>query len=133
MGRIMKEQLVSLEVAKLLKVRGFNEFCILAYADEAMYLLPLKTTNSSIDKVGVGYSAPTQSLAQRWLREKHNFHICIYNNAAGYGYEITKADNGTHIVNDLDTGPNAGGKWDTYEEALEEGLREALKLIKRGV
>lgn len=26
-------------------------------------------------------------------------------------------------------GPNDGGKWDTYEEALEEGLQEALKLI----
>nr|DAO67768.1 MAG TPA: hypothetical protein [Caudoviricetes sp.] len=26
-------------------------------------------------------------------------------------------------------GPNDGGNWDTYEEALEEGLQEALKLI----
>lgn len=27
-------------------------------------------------------------------------------------------------------GPNDGGQWDTYEEALETGIQEALKLIK---
>lgn len=26
-------------------------------------------------------------------------------------------------------GPNDGGEWDIYEEALEAGLQEALKLI----
>lgn len=26
-------------------------------------------------------------------------------------------------------GPNDGGNWDAYEEALEAGLQEALKLI----
>lgn len=26
-------------------------------------------------------------------------------------------------------GPNDGGNWDTYEEALEAGIFEALKLI----
>ena len=26
-------------------------------------------------------------------------------------------------------GPNDGGKWDAYEEALEAGIFEALKLI----
>lgn len=125
----MEEQLVSLEVAKLLKEKGFNEYCALAYADEDLHLISLNTKNSFIDEIGVGYSTPSQSIAAKWLREKHNLHICIYNNASGYGYEITKADNGTHISNDMNDGPNDGGLWDTYEGALEAGLLETLKLI----
>ena len=45
----MNEQIVSLEVAKLLKRKGFNEFCILAYADEDLHLMSLYTTNFFID------------------------------------------------------------------------------------
>lgn len=47
-----------------------------------------------------------------------------------YGYDICKADNGTHITDGIFKGPNDGGQWDTtYEEALEVGIQEALKLI----
>lgn len=54
---------------------------------------------------------------------------CVYNCACGYGYEISKADNGTHITSSVYEGPNDGGKWDVYEDALEAVLQEALKLI----
>lgn len=57
------------------------------------------------------------------------WHICVYNCACGYGYEISKADNGTHITSSVYEGPNDGGKWDVYEDALEAVLQEALKLI----
>ena len=50
--------------------------------------------------------------------------IMLYNCACGYGYEISKADNGTHITSSVYEGPNDGGKWDIYEEALEAGLQE---------
>ena len=34
------------------------------------------------------------------------------------------------VVYDSDfDGPNDGGAWNSYEEAMEEGLRKALKLI----
>lgn len=72
---------------------------------------------------------PPQSVAQKWLRETKNIHICVYNCACGYGYEISKADNGTHITSSVYEGTNDGGKWDTYEETLEAGLQETLKLI----
>lgn len=96
----MEEQLVSLEVARLLKEQGFNE-----------------------------YHYPTKSFAQKWLRETKNLHICIIKDASGYSYDICKEDNGTHIAEGIFKGPNDGGEWDTYEEALEEGLKQALKLI----
>lgn len=73
---------------------------------------------------------PTQSFAQKWLREAKNLHIAIVRNACGYGYDICKADNGTFIDAGIFDGPNDGGQWDTYEEALETGIQEALKLIK---
>lgn len=73
-------------------------------------------------------SAPTQSIAQKWLRETKNLHITIYNSASGYTYDISKADMGT-VLYCFPEGPNDGGNWDTYEEALEAGIIKALKLI----
>lgn len=96
----MTEGLVTLETAKLLK-------------DKGMF---------------IDIEFPPQSVAQKWLRETKNIHICVYNCACGYGYEISKADNGTHIASSAYKGTNDGSKWDTYEEALESGLQEALKL-----
>lgn len=58
-----------------------------------------------------------------------NLHISIIRNACGYSYDICKADNGTHIADGIFKGPNDGGQWDTYEEALEVGIQEAIKLI----
>lgn len=93
-------------------------------------LITIDTLNMLLDK-GFEYLVyPTQSLAQKWLRETKNLHISIIRNACGYGYDICKADNGTHIADGIFDGSNDGGQWDTYEEALEAGIQKALKLIK---
>lgn len=97
----MKEEFVTLETAKLLNA-------VLPYRD---------------------YYRPSQSLVQKWLRETKNLHISIIRNACGYGYDICKADNGTHITDGIFDGPNDGGQWDTYEEALEAGIQKAIELI----
>lgn len=97
----MTEELVTLETAKLLKEKGM-------FTD---------------------IEFPPQSVAQKWLREIKNLHIEIYRSACGYGYVIVKANNGTWMEDDDVKGPNDGGNWDTYEEALEAGIFEALKLI----
>lgn len=125
---IMKEEFVTLETSKLLKKKGFNEFCKYAYADEDLHLMPLNTTNFFIDEIGVGYSAPTQSIAHRWLREVKDLYVCIFNSASGYGYEISKV-NGTHMLSSGFEGPNDDGNWNTYEEALEAGIQRTLELI----
>lgn len=82
-----------------------------------------------IDGELVEFLCPTLYVAQKWLRETKNLHIEIYRSAVGYGYAIVKADNGTWQEDDDSRGPNDGGLWDTYEEALEAGIKEALKLI----
>ena len=67
---------------------------------------------------------PTQSLLQKWLREEHNIHIEIsreYIKGKIIGYDcIIDYEEG---IIDLETKS-------IYEEALEQGLLEALKLIK---
>lgn len=112
----MTEELVTLETAKMLREKGFQQ---------RKYLINVSTLHHCYKYLSV----PPQSVAQKWLRETKNLHIEIYRNACGYGYTIVKANNGTWMEDDDSKGPNDGGKWDTYEEALEAGLQEALKLI----
>lgn len=112
----MTEELITLETAKLLKEKGFQQ---------RKYLINVSTLHHCYKYLSV----PPQSVAQKWLRETKNLHIEIYRNACGYGYVIVKANNGTWMEDDDAKGPNDGGNWDTYEEALEAGIFEALKLI----
>lgn len=130
---MIQEEFVTLETAKLLKEKGFKEDVFTFYEVDCvegdMILSETYNESENFNEKNDCLSAPTQSLAQKWLRETQNIHICVYNCACGYGYEISKADNGTHITSSVYEGPNDGGEWDTYEEALETGLQEALKLI----
>lgn len=90
----------------------------------------LDTLKSLTEQGFCYYHFPTQPFAQKWLRETKNMHIAIIRNACGYGYDICKADNGTHIADGVFDGPNDGGQWDTYEEALEAGMQKALKITE---
>ena len=82
------------------------------------------------------FSAPTQSLLQRWLREVHNIYVESYHDLTSDGTKIQfytswgflqqKDKNGNRNVNGWYDEYN---DWKTYEEALEIGLQEALKLI----
>lgn len=129
----MTEEFVTLETAKLLKEKGFKEDVFTFYEVDCvegdMILSETYDVSENFNEKNDCLSAPSQSLAQKWLRETKNIHICVYNCACGYGYEISKADNGTHIASSAYKGTNDGEKWDTYEEVLETGLYEALKLI----
>lgn len=82
------------------------------------------------------FSAPTQSLLQRWLREVHNIYVESNHDLTSDGTKIQfytswgflqqKDKNGNRNVNGWYDEYN---DWKTYEEALEIGLQEALKLI----
>lgn len=146
----MKEQLVSLEVAKLLKEKGFfidyvvheiyiseNEDLseinnvILKY-DEDGYLGTIDDyfNHTEVEPWLHSYMhpywfAPTQSLAQKYLREKYDIHIGIWKNRLTEKYRIE------YIImygEDLDV-PLDDIEYISYEEALEQGLQKALNLI----
>lgn len=60
MSNTIQEDYVSFETAKLLKEKGFDEPCMYYSTEEAVYI-----------------RKPTQALAIKWLRIKHNIHISI--------------------------------------------------------
>jgi hypothetical protein len=111
----MKEQLITFETAKLAKEKGFT------FKTKESYSSLTKVTSSSYNE----YSAPTQSLLQKWLRDKYNIHIEIRKEWEGdvcLGFE--------YLIEEHD-GSTQGLTYPTYEQALEKGLIEALKLIKK--
>ena len=125
----MKDTRINFETAKLAKEKGFpqepNRLTIPYYnykgefkGDVTDFLRKYlkKEDTSNVESV----SAPTQSLLAKWLREKHNIHLIAYKNINIDGYDWC------YITTDGITNINS---YKTYEEALEAGLQEALKLI----
>jgi hypothetical protein len=120
----MEEQLINFDTAKLAKERGFNIICNTAYHEDGV----LRSCNPDFylkgyNNKGKAILAPTQSLIQKWLREKHNLHIDMYRSAMGFQCNLDKAECGTHIKIVVEDSEN------TYEESLEIGLQAALKMI----
>ena len=115
----MEDQLISFKTAKLAKEKGFY----------------IEDQNNHIPR----YNLPTQSLLQKWLRELHNCFIevgihspenkyftkrnlryFVKINYYGKNFNIEMTDDEDYLKINIKT----------YEEALEIGLQEALKLIK---
>lgn len=46
-----------------------------------------------------------------------------------YEMNISTLQVRVHITDGIFKGPNDGGQWDTYEEALEAGIQKAIELI----
>lgn len=131
---MIREDFVNLEVAKKLHEKGFDWPCLSTIGIDGKiswgYCRKQNVTDlSRIKGKYLEYLAPSLYDAQKWLRIRHNIHIVIDNSACGYGWFLYKADNGTRIADYADNGPNDGGCWDTYEEALNEGILEGLKRI----
>jgi hypothetical protein len=126
----MKEQLISFDTAKLAKEKEFDKLngcaCQIGWVTHFIsgdsYVIDDLGNNHDIER-------PTQSLLQKWLRDVHKLHAYTDCNASGWFWMIDKT-NGTSILWSDDSGPNPGGEWDNYEEALELALFEALNLIK---
>lgn len=120
----MTEELVTLETAKLLKEKGFNEYCKDIINHKGIMMETIFRTSKDLPKLF--YSCPTQSIAQKWLRDIQNIHIEISYMYGNYWiYDILTIPN--HDLVGLSDRPII--RYNTYEEALESGLQEALKLI----
>ena len=122
------EETCTYEVCKLAQEKGFNVQTFDWYDYTGNYnkgFVPHKLYECPRYKE---YYAPTQSLLQRWLREKKNIHIEIIATASGYYWCVNKT-NGTSITDSdvLNRGNNEGGCFDTYELALEDALKYALE------
>ena len=143
----MEDEIVSFETAMLLKEKGFNEPCSYYYEDDELYKLGyyhgegtgFVRNNSPIDGrflcEEMQCTAPTQSLAQKWLRDNHNMCVnpSLTSRWKGINYIITIdkviSDSEIEIAFVVDSNNKEIKKYETYEEALEEGLINCLKSI----
>jgi hypothetical protein len=126
----MEEELITLETAKLAEKKNFDEVTLSFYRDNGKADFSIASDRPNSRLARNNFSAPTQSLLQKWVRDVHNIHCSSECNASGWMWVIEKT-NGTFIKDSEFSGDiPESGMWGTYEEALEKGLQEALKLIK---
>jgi hypothetical protein len=112
----------------------FIEDCETGFRTKALNYFK-ENYNRKDDSQDFGYfiTRPTQSLLQKWLREVHNIHIKLHSsNTDIFSFEIYFMIYRNVDLNKKNLQNHKYSKinYSTYEEALEIGLQEALKLIK---
>lgn len=132
----MRDDVILFETAKLARDKGFKIPCDGRYYWEHKWQLSLKgsvkcSNNSDMkDRSNISYSAPTQSLIQKWLREEHRIYVTV-----------SSIEDGEVILFDYSIKQKAPifgfseirvklQEFKTYEEALETGIEKSLNLIK---
>lgn len=139
----MNEDYVSYELALKLKACGFDEPCIAQWACEPNGKPILVGSTAFVfnnaELKGRDVTAPLLYHAQKWLREKWGIHVdaCIYSDCSTdadgkvcdkwdfWGFELYAVVGGYRMIDD-------DGEYDSYEQALTEGIKSALELIKKG-
>ena len=125
----MKEDYITFETALLAKETGFN-WPVSAYYNEYTKMLIRHAGERSYQQAGT-LSAPTQCFLGKWLREEKQLSIELYSfpkNKKEYiwGYDVC----------DLSMKHDAmvfihGERGDNYYNDFENGLKEALKYLKK--
>lgn len=135
----MTEELVTLETAKLLKAAGFKEdvssFYELVYKGGSgpEYEIDESYDAQNYNADVYSISAPTQSIAQKWLREIRGVYVYV-EPVIGKRWTLSFCDfnvpteESDWMENEINKG-NGYKVYVTYEEALEAGIIKALKLI----
>jgi hypothetical protein len=119
----MTDEYITKETAILAKEKGFNNGCSYLWGEYEEYEGMHHTDNYNQMNDAKQFSAPTQSLLQRWLRETHKIHIGIdYDNNGWAFFFLTDLSHSNNISWSKD--------YETYELALEAGLQKALNEIK---
>ena len=155
----MKEQLITFETAKLAKEKGLQLGCKISYChyhskyvydgdpnhpeshkkneivlDRDFYTVNnYKGIDISNERYTI-YEAPTQSLLQKWLREKYSIEVIAeptYKSDLTKKYTVCYYFKGVKFrIKEEDKSFDTIFKYFiTHEEALEKGLQEGLKLI----
>lgn len=133
---------VSFETALSLKAAGFNYPCRYYYTREGApegSVWHTTSEDATVDYNRTVYARcymPSLWKAQKWLREVKNIDVLVWNCACGYGWEISKAGDEqtrgtTLLMFDGEGEDEDSGKWLSYEAALQDGIKKALKLINK--
>ena len=128
---------VTEDVAKTLREKGFNEKCRGYFYNGVFCFSCFHNEYNKTTSTDSLVSAPSLAQAARWLREEHNIHVDVglaedfLNDADGnvceerifWAFDIYTIDSLHHF----DVEDNR--EYDSYEEALNEGIKEVLKII----
>ncbi|MBR2399304.1 MAG: hypothetical protein IKA96_05025 [Alistipes sp.] len=126
---MIHDEICTYEVCKLAKEKGFPqdvfgtcEMKSACYLDDGRFY-----KDGCIYPIENAYTAPTQSLLQRWLREEKALHIQITLWGKGWYYDIWAfeyyEEEKEYSAKMLHQSPD----FDTHELALEEALKYALE------
>lgn len=121
---MITEDYVSLEVAKLLKEKGFNEPTWTRYEDgnEVIFGDKYDWNNSPMGQT----SAPTLQMAMKWLRETFNIHIVPKRDFYGGFYTGRIYDGRRELTADKEDYIACAG-YGTYEEAANVAIKFCLE------
>lgn len=135
---MIKEEFVTYSQAKALKECGFDWETYFCYDDEQEtcddkipYQADAAAKNHNRCKLVNGieyYSAPTQALAQKWLREVHNIHVLPHLENVNIPQYVCHV---THLRNYSARLTDDAKYFPTCEAALSAGIDAALELIKQ--
>lgn len=124
------EEFVTYEQAEKLAELGFDYKCIACYDEEKFeYTGEYSNYNSGYYRSNL-ISAPTLAQVHKWLREVKGVDITI-------DHDYHRLDTGDKVMYGLHIGNQATFKtvfyynYDSYEQALESGITEALKFLKQ--
>lgn len=138
----MKDELISIETAKLAKEKGFDLDSIYAYTllDEKLESAFDMTGNLEFTYQDIKnakdngfdvYLAPYQSLLTKWLRKKHDIIVDVFQESKDKSYTgYWKGDISYYMVYQEDELPEKEILNKDFTKALDLTLFEALKLIK---
>lgn len=127
MERKIEESYVSFDIARMLKDAGFDVPCQSFYrlSEKGSVTVWKDQEPHNQNECKHYYSRPTQTLAARWLREVYHIHIMITPMIDGWMIELFDLKRYQYILTNKDANT------DSYEQAFELGLQEAIKLIKK--
>lgn len=147
----MRDELIRFETAKLAKEKGFNILTYgsdyyIEYLEDEVFDDPRKGYEVTLNRKGdvicgkanyisVKYNkwlAPTQSLLKKWLREVHGYNLVV-EHSKSHTVETFSNNSRKKIFDKWKIsfdGKCYGENFNSYEEALEEGLHQVLVLIK---
>lgn len=126
----MELELCSFKLAKKLKEVGFASgkgWCMW-YDEKGEEYLPF---SSNPEDYYTKFQAPSLELAKKWFLEKHKIFIDIYtiDDWDHWGFKIMEEDCMSPFFISYDS-EHSDFEWNTYDEALEAGLTQAIELIK---
>lgn len=127
----MNEDYVSLEVARLLKEKGFDShYSTRFYKNNKLecYMEDRKKYWLQKDE----YAAPTLYMAQKWLREEKGIYLWV-EPVIGHKWTTSSCDFNVSLEEsdwiERELHKDGYPIYDSYEDALNAGILEALKLI----